>query len=233
MVIDLRVPDGQRAPWPEPPVAGCDPSDRLAWYAAVARWAPSKHNTQPWRFVVRDGTALEVWADPMRMLPLTDPHRRELVVSCGAAVQLIVVAARALGHEPAVTLLPDASGSLLATVTEVGPHETTVFDLSMLAAVAVRRTDRGPLDATRLPPSLPFRLQSEAALLGTSLRLVSREGDHATLARLVERADRLLVQRGDADRELIPWLRDPSDHRPDGVPTDHTRGAAASARAAF
>ena len=232
MAIELQVP-GQRAPWPEPPVVGTDPSERFAWYAAVARWAPSKHNTQPWRFVVRDGSALEVWADPMRMLPRTDPHRRELVVSCGAAVQLACVAARALGYEPHVTLLPDGSGGLLGTVTETGRHEPTAFDLAMLAAVAVRRTDRGPLDATHLPPALAFRLQSEAGLLDTSLRLVSREGDRATLARLVERADRLLVQRGDADRELVPWLRDADDARPDGVPTDRTRGAAASARAPF
>jgi len=233
MSNDVQTPAAGLAPWPAPPGPADDPSERLAWYAAVARWAPSKHNTQPWRFVVRNGTAVEVWADPMRMLPLTDPHRRELVIACGAAVQLICVAALAVGREPTVTLLPDASGSLLARVTEAGPHETVGFDLAMLAAVAVRRTDRGPLDATRLPPALPFRLQTEAALLGTSLRLVIREGDRATLAHLVERADRLLGQRGVVDRELVPWLREPGDHRPDGVPTDHTRGAAASARAEF
>jgi nitroreductase len=233
MSEDVRVPVHVPAPWPAPPETGGSDSDRFAWYAAVARWAPSKHNTQPWRFVVRDGTALEIWADPMRMLPLTDPHRRELVISCGAAAELACVAARALGRLPHVTLLPDESGSLLARVTENGPHETSPFDLAMLAAVAVRRTDRGPLDARHLPAALPFRLQTLAAQLDTSLRLVSREGDRATLARLVERADRLLAQRGTVDRELIPWLREPGDHRGDGVPTDHTRGAAASARAEF
>ena len=228
MSNDLRTPGA----WPAMPGIGGDVSDRLAWYAAVARWAPSKHNTQPWRFVVATG-GLELWADPMRVLPQTDPHRRELVISCGAVVELACVAARAAGREPHVTRLPDGSGSLLARIDELGPHAATETDAALLAAVASRRTDRGPLDATALPPSLPFRLQSEAASTGASLRLVSRPGDRATMARLVERADRLLVQRGVVDRELEPWLRLPDDRRPDGVLVDHTRGAAASARAEF
>jgi nitroreductase len=218
--------------WPDPPGRGSASADRLAWYAAVARWAPSKHNTQPWRFVVRDGD-LEVWADPMRVLPLTDPHHREMVISCGAAVELACVAARATGWEPNVTRLPEGSGSLLARISEAGAHQPTSTDVALLAAVSRRRTDRGPLDATSLPPSLAFLLQSEAAATGASLRLVSRPGDRSTLARLVERADRLLAQRGVVDRELEPWLRLPNDRRPDGVPVDHTRGASASARAEF
>jgi hypothetical protein len=148
-------------------------------------------------------------------------------------VQLACVAVRALGREPQVTLLPDGNGSLLATVVEAGPREVTPYDEAVLAAVGRRRTDRGPLDASHLPPALAFRLQTDAAELGAALRLVSREGDRATLARLVERADRLLGQRGDVDRELITWLRNPDDRRDDGVPSDHTRGAAASSRAEF
>lgn len=41
-------------PLSAPPVATADVTTRLAWYAALARWAPSKHNSQPWRFVVRE-----------------------------------------------------------------------------------------------------------------------------------------------------------------------------------
>ena len=54
-----------RAPWPVPPAQGAEQAERLAWYAAVARWAPSKHNSQPWLFVVR-GSSLELWTDPER-----------------------------------------------------------------------------------------------------------------------------------------------------------------------
>ena len=213
-------------------MAGADEHARLAWYAAVARWAPSKHNTQPWRFVVRED-CLDIWSDPSRSLVRTDPHRRELVLACGAAIHLACVAARGAGREPAVELLPDGSGARLARITERGPWPTSSHDRALLAAVPRRRTDRGPLDIRPLDPALPYRLQDAAQAEGALLRLVITPGDRTSLADLVVRADRLLVREGGADEELSPWLREPGDDRLDGVPTDHTRGPAASYRAEF
>lgn len=219
-------------PWPTEPRQSADAATRMAWYAAVARWAPSKHNTQPWRFVVGQDT-LEIWADPMRLLTATDPHRREVTISCGAAVETACVAARAHGYELDVTTQPGGPGGPLAHLAEVGPWDSTEIDRALLAAVPRRRTDRGPLDADLAPTDLRFNLQSAAQECGAWLRLVSTPGDRATLASLVERADRLLVRRTGVDAELAPWMREPGDPRADGVPTDHTRGAAASYRAEF
>jgi hypothetical protein len=227
MSIDLVIP-----PWPAEPGPTATTAERMSWYAAVARWAPSKHNSQPWRFVVHDD-ALEIWADPLRSLPKTDPNRRELIISCGAAVQFACVAARAAGQIPLVSMLPHGGGSLLARLVEGGQRAVLPDDRALLMAIARRRTDRGPLDATVLDEGLPFMLQREAAEEGATLRLVSSAGDQASLSRLVERADRLLSQRGEADAELAPWLRDEGDRRPDGVPADHTRGPGASQRALF
>ncbi len=50
--------------------------------------------------------ALDVWADALRMLPVTDPHRRELVISCGAAVESTAIAAHALGRRTSLAPLP-------------------------------------------------------------------------------------------------------------------------------
>ena len=219
-------------PWPTEPGRSADAATRMAWYAAVARWAPSKHNTQPWRFVVR-GDTLEIWADPIRLLTATDPHRREVTISCGAAVETACVAARAHGYEPNVTSQPDGAGGPLARLNEVGGWDSSDDDRALLAAVSRRRTDRGPLDGDLAPSDLRFELQSAAEAHGTCLRLVSAPGDRATLASLVDRADRLLLRHAGVDDELAPWLREPGDPRADGVPTDHTRGAAASYRAEF
>lgn len=206
--------------------------ERLAGYADLARWAPSKHNAQPWTFVVRR-EALELWVDADRGLPETDPSGRESFVALGAALQLACLAMRAGGHEPGVQLLPDGPDGPVARLTEHGPRSVTELDLALAAAIPLRRTDRGPLDAGALPASLPFELQAAATQHGAVLRLVSTAGDRSTLARLVERADRLLVTAGGADRELAPWLRGPGDPRGDGVPSASTRGATASYRAEF
>lgn len=218
--------------WPAEPGPTSSVTARLDWYAATARWAPSKHNSQPWRFVVTDD-ALEVWADPSRSLVETDAHRRELVLSCGAAMHLAGVAARAHGVAPLIVLFPDGPGGCVARLVERGPWQVTPADRALLLAVPRRRTDRGPLDALGLAPALAFELQDVAEALGCELRLVASPWARATLAELVARADRLLVRARGPERELSAWLRAPGDLRGDGVPSDHTRGPAASYRAEY
>jgi len=110
--------------WPVQPGTTATSAGRLSWCAAVARWAPSKHNTQPWRFVLQD-EVLDVWTDPSRILANTDSHRREMLISCGAAVHFACVAARSLGYQPFVELLPRGAGGPAARLTAVGRCDVT------------------------------------------------------------------------------------------------------------
>ena len=55
-------------------------TERLAVYADLARWAPSKHNTQPWRFTVYP-ERLDLWTDTARALTQTDPDGRERLIA--------------------------------------------------------------------------------------------------------------------------------------------------------
>jgi nitroreductase len=222
----------QPQPWPLPPGPDATPESRLRWYAAVARWAPSKHNTQPWRFLVSEA-ALEVWPDQARALPESDPGGRELHIACGAAAHLAVIAARAQGHQLLAELLPEGAGGCLVRLRESGAYVPTDVERALLEVVADRRTDRGPLDADQLPHGLAFQLQSCAGSEGASLHLVRTPGARLTLAELIEHADRLLSQRGIGDREAEQWARTPEHAADDGVPVDHTRGPAASYRAEF
>ena len=57
----------------------------LAEAARTAGYAPSIHNTQPWRWRVGP-TSLQLWAERDRQLAITDPAGRMLTVSCGAAL---------------------------------------------------------------------------------------------------------------------------------------------------
>ncbi len=55
----------------------------LLKYAVLA---PSGHNTQPWLFRPTEKDDLYLIADRTRALPVVDPHDRELIISCGAAL---------------------------------------------------------------------------------------------------------------------------------------------------
>lgn len=74
------------------------PPQALGAMVATATMAPSTHNTQLWRFRFEPGTrAISLYADPARMLRVTDADGRALHISCGAALfnlRLAVAAAR-------------------------------------------------------------------------------------------------------------------------------------------
>ena len=95
-------------PLPEAPAGPSLPTaeDIVRYVVASAVWAPSVHNTQPWRFSA-DGQEICLHADPVRQLTVADPDGREMLISCGAALFTARLALRSLGYIPEAALLPD------------------------------------------------------------------------------------------------------------------------------
>ena len=112
--------------------------------------APSVHNTQPWAWVVRD-TMLLLRADPHRKLLHADPNERDLVVSCGAALHELVVAAAGMGWECTVHRTPEGGRTDLLAVVTFTPRDPDVADLGMLAAIEQRQTDRRQVSSWPVP----------------------------------------------------------------------------------
>lgn len=200
---------------------------------AAATHAPSKHNAQPWRFEIVDGV-VELHADGSRAMPVSDPSGRELVIGCGAALYALRLAMRCEGHEPVTAFFPDGPDfSLLARVAAGGHKAPSVDDMAMREAIAVRHTDRGPLDADALEPGAPFVLQDAAEREGATLQLLTTPGLRQTLATLIGIADRAESQDPAFEAELRAWVRD-DDGEADGIPLGaRGPGAAGSYRAAF
>jgi nitroreductase len=121
----------------------------LATAVQRALRAPSVHNTQPWRWGIT-AAAVQLHADPGRHLVATDPDRRDLVISCGAALHHLQVALAATGAGTSVVRLPDPDDrDHLATVTiDQGPADTAAARLS--TAIERRRTDRRRMSHTAL-----------------------------------------------------------------------------------
>jgi hypothetical protein len=68
------------------------PAGQVGYLITTAARAPSVHNTEPWRFKV-SSHAIELYADPRRKLHV-DPAGREMLISCGAALFGLRLAAR-------------------------------------------------------------------------------------------------------------------------------------------
>jgi nitroreductase len=67
-----------------------------------ATLAANGHNTQPWKFAIKDNT-IEIHPDYSRELTVVDPNHRELWISLGCALENLIIAARASGYDAEVS----------------------------------------------------------------------------------------------------------------------------------
>src|SRR5688500_4976002 len=97
-----QYPSTAVAAWQGPGREG----DLRRWALAHAVLAPSSHNRQPWQVDLREPDAITLYVDRERLLPETDPWFRQIVVSQGTFLELLVIALRERGVEPSVALFP-------------------------------------------------------------------------------------------------------------------------------
>lgn len=90
------------APWQGP---GHEP-DLRRWALGYAILAPNSHNRQPWVADLREPLAITLYVDRERMLPMTDPWFRQIVVSQGTFIESLVIALKERGAAPQVQLFP-------------------------------------------------------------------------------------------------------------------------------
>jgi hypothetical protein len=195
-------------------------SSDVNWVVAQAARAPSVHNTQPWRFRWdADGCAFEVRADSTRRLDASDPHGRELTISCGAALVNLELALRQLGCDVSVAAFPDAaSHDVLARVTVLDGPAASAADRALFGALARRHTHRGRFADRPIPAELAVRLQQAAWAQRCGLHYVHDAGSLARVLQLARSAERLGAFNDEVREETKEWTPSPQSARRDGVP---------------
>jgi nitroreductase len=201
------------------PAAAASSEEIARFVTGAGAQAPSVHNTQPWRFYHGDHE-ISIAANNERQLLVADPHGREMMISCGAALFNVRVALRYLGFVPKTRVLPDPElPNLIARVTwdeQVPPIE---YEKRLFAEIARRRTHRGGFDPARLPAALLDALPQEATREKATLTLVTGN-EHLTsaIAAVVEAGDCVLRLNVARAKEEAHWAPGPGSHRQDGVP---------------
>jgi len=195
-------------------------TEEIARYlVAQAVWAPSVHNTQPWRFTADGSHQISLHADTARRLAVADPDGREMIISCGAALFTVRLALRSLGYIPETSVLPDPDQpTLVARVSWPERAPADEFERRLSGHVLTRRTHRGAFDPEPMPPGTLAALRSGAAREGAALRIVADGGRRAALAAAVQTAEHQLRQDGERLRELARWTPAPGSASRDGVP---------------
>jgi hypothetical protein len=201
------------------------------WVVAAATRAPSVHNSQPWRFRF-DGNTFDVIADGSRGLEVSDPHGRELTMSCGAALTNLELALRQLGCDGAVVAFPDRSEQAVAArVTVLEGLPPTATERALFTALSRRHTHRGRFIDREISPDLAVRLQEAAWSHGCELRYVHDVGSLASVLHLARTAERISASDDLARIETQKWTPAPDSGRRDGVPARaYSQGPPAAGR---
>ncbi len=81
-------------------------TDVRRFMLAHALLAPNPHNLQPWIADLREAGRIHLNCDGGRLLPETDPFGRQILIGCGAFLELAVIAAAQRGLSVQVDLFP-------------------------------------------------------------------------------------------------------------------------------
>ena len=147
--------------------------DRETMHAvlALATRAPSVHNSQPWHWRVGPHS-LHLFADSSRHLPRTDPDRRDMLLSCGAALHHGTVALAAMGWLAKVHRLPDPDHPDHLAAIDVTRQNPGELDVMLAAAITHRRTDRRTYSSWPVPWGDIALMGARAARAGVMLRQI-------------------------------------------------------------
>ncbi len=212
----------------QPPIHQSDfphdaaPQDQLRFLLGYAVLAPSSHNTQPWKWEI-EGNEVLLRADRDRAMTALDPDGRELSMSCGAALQHLVLAIHSFGYAAIVQVLHDAAQpDLLARVRLAGRRAPTPDDELLFRFIQERHTHRGHFDARDLPSELLAALREEAAQEEATLSLITNPDQQATLISLIRAGEILQNMDFEVRRDVADWIAPAKTPitapRSDGVP---------------
>jgi nitroreductase len=138
---------------------------------SLALRAPSVHNTQPWQWRVGDET-LHLYSDPDLQLPHTDPDARDMMISCGAALNHCVIAFAALGWQSKVRRFPNPAEPQHLAAIELHRYPPNEMDVTLAAAIPRRRTDRRFFSSWPVPQGDIALMGARAARAGVMLRRI-------------------------------------------------------------
>ena len=200
-------------------------SDKISFILKYAILAPSSHNTQPWLFRILEDKTVELYADRTRALPVVDPEDREMIISCGAALEHLRLTANHFGLANITDLLPPDKNSnpdLLAKV-ELKEGDTITQRLAeddalLFEAITIRRSNRSAFKNKKLPNDLLVLLKDIARLRGSWLDIFEEDVKKNSLADLISQGDKIQLSDKKFRRELAAWVHPNRSNSRDGMP---------------
>jgi len=173
---------------------------------AAIEAAPSVHDTRPWTLQFHDAHGVSLFERWDRALPRHDPLGRDRLISCGAALENLLLAMRVLGWDPEVALsAAGADPDEVARIGVRGRREPSDVDVERYTAVSRRHSHRRPFAAARVAPAARHELVTASNTSGVEVRAVDGDDEIAVLAKVLSHAALALRMDRAYQRELSAW----------------------------
>lgn len=189
---DASMPEVAIAAWKS---AAAPQADTRRFMLAHALLAPNPHNRQPWIADLREPGLIHLVCDGERLLPETDPFGRQILIGCGAFIELAVIAAAQRGVAVEVRLLPDGAladtalpkGTRVATL-RLGAPGSAQAD-ALYPQIVRRHSAKTAYDNARtLPEGLAANWQATARTFGTLAGVITGSAAMAPIRRITREA---------------------------------------------
>lgn len=192
--------------------------EKMKFFIRYAILAPSGHNTQPWLFRLND-ESIELIADRTRALPVIDPDDTELILSCGAALEILLVAMKYFGINPDYKLLPDdGDNDLLARIKFGGNYIPDEDDKHFFNAITKRRTNRTQFADQGVDELILQKFEANIYKEQTNLLVIRDMKKRTDVLKLIERGDKVQCEDKSFCRELAQWVHPNRKNSKDGIP---------------
>jgi hypothetical protein len=184
-------PEAALQPWRAPEAQ----TDTRRFMLAHALLAPNPHNRQPWIADLREPGLIHLICDGERLLPETDPFGRQILIGCGAFIELAVIAAAQRGVTVQVRMLPDGApaatalpqGTRVATLALGAPGSASADPLH--PQIMRRHTNKSAYDNARaLPEGLVAAWQTTARAFGIQAGVITGDAAMAPIRRITREA---------------------------------------------
>ena len=158
-----RMPDAAIEAWSGP----APQTDDRRWILSYAILAPHSHNLQSWLVDLRTPDEIVLRCDLTRLLPETDPHSRQIMMSHGTFLELLDIAARERGLRAAIELFPE--GAFDAKALDQRPvarirlqRDPSAPKDPLFAQILRRHTNRSLYDLQRAVPAPAWQAMADA-----------------------------------------------------------------------
>lgn len=199
------------------------PDDVVAFLLQAGIQAPSGDNIQPWRFAT-SRNAISVYLDRAADTCFFNVHQIASIISCGAVIENIKIAASNFGIETRVHGRPDpANPDLMAKLDFAVTRDNKTIDKDILFdSIWERRTDRQVFRAVPVPSHCIEKLSASISdFSGTRLHVITEKAKIKAVAKMIYAADRIRIQNKSLHEHFYRMIRFTDLHaqiRRDGMP---------------